>query len=128
MIDQLRVVKTTGPPALITVGACADMISVPRLTSRAEMPMTAISSAANSPTTTILRWVVRSAVYIDQFMASPQVIGCMSARPRKRFKWLRWTNPATDEGFPLPALRFDQSGVNSAAEGRKMAGNGPQSG
>ena len=38
------------------------------------MPITAISSAAASPTTTIFRWVVRSAVYIDQFMAASKVM------------------------------------------------------
>src|SRR6266568_2994068 len=70
MVWLSRPVNTTGPPALITVGDCAVIISVPRLRPRAEMPTTAISSAAASPTTTILRWVVRSAVYIDQFMAS----------------------------------------------------------
>src|SRR4029077_12019203 len=48
------------------------MISVPRLSSRAEMPMTAIMIAAESPTTTILRWVVRSAVYSDEFMPAPE--------------------------------------------------------
>ena len=45
----------SGPPALMTLGFCAVMISVPRLSSRAEMPITAIISAAASPTTTILR-------------------------------------------------------------------------
>src|SRR5262245_43034283 len=45
------------------------MMSVPRLSSRAEIPMTAIMIAAASPTTTILRWVVRFAVYSDQFMS-----------------------------------------------------------
>ena len=45
-------------------------ILVPRLSALAAIPMKDISSAAKSPTTTILRWVVRSAVYIDQFMAS----------------------------------------------------------
>jgi hypothetical protein len=44
-------------------------MSVPRLSWRAEIPMTAIMIAAASPTTTILRWVVRFAVYSDQFMS-----------------------------------------------------------
>src|SRR5262245_47673952 len=44
-------------------------MSVPRLSSRAEIPITAIIIAAASPTTTILRWVVRFAVYSDQFMS-----------------------------------------------------------
>src|SRR5450631_1585627 len=74
MVVPARSVNTTGPPALITIGACAVRISVPRLNCCADMPITAISSAAASPTTTILRWVVRSAVYIDQFMAASKVI------------------------------------------------------
>ena len=37
-------------------------ISVPRLNCCAAMPITAISSATESPTTTIFRWVARSAV------------------------------------------------------------------
>src|SRR5262245_46476085 len=61
-VGPLRSVNTTGPPALMTVGFCAVMMSVPRLSWRAEMPITAINSAAKSPTTTILRCVVRSAV------------------------------------------------------------------
>src|SRR5271169_1848559 len=69
MVAPSRLVKTTGPPALITVGACAVRISVPRLSCCAAMPITAISSAAARPTNTILRWVERSTVYIDQFMA-----------------------------------------------------------
>src|SRR5260221_7071384 len=73
-VGPLRSVNTTGPPALMTVGLCAVMMSVPRLSSRAEIPMMAIISAAASPTTTILRWVVRSAVYIDQFMTSSGVL------------------------------------------------------
>src|SRR5690242_12473191 len=61
------------------------MISVPRLSSRAEMPMTAIINAAARPTTTILRWVVRFAVYSDQFMPltrSPQTLQahCLSGQ------------------------------------------------
>src|SRR5216684_419496 len=59
-VGPLRSVNTTGPPALMTVGLCAVMMSV--------------ISAAASPTTTILRWVVRSAVYIDQFMTSSGVL------------------------------------------------------
>ena len=45
--------------------------------------MTAIISAAASPTTTILRWVVRSAVYIDQFMTSSGAVAPLSPRPDK---------------------------------------------
>src|SRR6476619_8313550 len=63
-------VSTTGPPALITAGFWAAITSVPRLSSRAEMPITAIRIAATSPTTTIFRWVVRSAVYKDEFMGA----------------------------------------------------------
>src|ERR1019366_3216945 len=74
MIAPSRAVNTTGPPALITGGACAVMMSVPRLNCCAAMPITEISSAAVRPTTTIFRWVVRSAVYIDQFMAASKVI------------------------------------------------------
>src|ERR1039457_3259925 len=79
MIAPSRVVNTTGPPALITVGACVVMMSVPRLNCCAAMPITEISSAAARPTTTIFRWVVRSAVYIDQFMATSKVIAIRRA-------------------------------------------------
>jgi hypothetical protein len=68
MIGPLRSVKTTGTPALITVGPCAVIISMQRLSRCTAMPITAIRSAATKPTDTILRWVMRSAVFIDQFM------------------------------------------------------------
>ena len=81
--------EITGPPALATVGPCAAIISVPRLSSRAEMPITEISRAAASPTTTILRWVVRSAVYIDQFMAASKGNASLSGEPWQRFNSIR---------------------------------------
>src|SRR5450759_5080801 len=68
MVVPARSVNTTGPPALITVGACAVKISVPRLNCCAAMP-----------TTTSCRWVVRAAVYIDQFMAASKVIAIRRA-------------------------------------------------
>src|SRR5262249_55687285 len=71
----MRSDKTTGPPALITVGYCAVMMSVPRLSSRAEILMTAIMIAAARPTTTILRCVARFAVYSDEFMKTPNHCG-----------------------------------------------------
>jgi hypothetical protein len=52
----------------MTVGFCAVMMAVPRLSSRAEMPITAIKNAVTSPTATILKWVDASALYIDQFI------------------------------------------------------------
>src|SRR6478752_7606197 len=96
-VGPLRSVNTTGPPALMTLGFCAVMISVPRLSSRAEMPMTAIKSAVASPTTTILTWVVRSAVYIDQFMTSSGALHLFSPGPEKKFNR---TNVSTNFLFP----------------------------
>src|SRR5262249_42949995 len=74
MTGPLRSVNTTGPPALMTVGFGAVMMSVPRLSSRAEMPITAIKNAVTSPTATILRWVDASALYIDQFIGSSALL------------------------------------------------------
>ena len=54
---------------------------VPRLRRSAAMPITEISKAAARPTTTIFRWVVRSAVYMDQFMATSEVLGNSSTWP-----------------------------------------------
>src|SRR6516165_9454447 len=51
------------------------MMSVPRLSSRAEILMTAIMIAAARPTTTILRCVARFAVYSDEFMRRPNHCG-----------------------------------------------------
>src|SRR5665213_3329670 len=74
------------------------MISTPRLSSRAEIAMTEISSAAQRPTTTIFKWVERSAVYIDQFMASSKVTGISRAGLEKG-SLVRAINVGTAHGF-----------------------------
>jgi hypothetical protein len=69
MTGPLRSVRTTGAPALTTLGPCSVIISMRRLSICTAIPNTVISSAAAKPTHAILRWVERSAVYIDQFIA-----------------------------------------------------------
>src|SRR5665213_1279207 len=101
MVEPPRSVNCTEPPALITVGACAVRISVPRLRCSVEMAITEISKAAARPITTILRWVVRSAVYIDQFMAASKVIAIRRSGLEKGSRCLG-LNVGTGGGFQRP--------------------------